>query len=223
MASIFISHSKQDNDAKHFLLEAFAGTKVKPILEEFEPAVPSGVSATKIANDIKSANAVFVLLSETVQQLAHTRDWINWECGTAVNKDIWIFEPFEAHGRINIVAPRLTHFVRYSLHDSWRNYIRTIIDCYDDSHVFPTLAGTAGTGAAFGKDPVAGALVGLSIGVAGLILHGMAKPTLGIGVNCWNCKSTYKVHLPTDIGDFRCATCNSNCRLALQQPKLATV
>jgi hypothetical protein len=85
MAQIFVSHSRRDKDIVHFFLEAFAGNKVKPHLEEFETQPPSGVNAQKIARDIQSSNTLFVLLTETVEGLAHTRDCIGWECGTAAN------------------------------------------------------------------------------------------------------------------------------------------
>ena len=77
MAQIFISHSKQDKDIIHFFLEAFAGTKVKPHLEELEKELPTGVNAKKIQGDIQDSNAIFVLLSENVENLKHTRDWVN--------------------------------------------------------------------------------------------------------------------------------------------------
>lgn len=218
MASIFVSHSKEDKDAKHFLLEAFAGTKVKPILEEFEPELPTGSASLKIKKDIEGANALFLLLSKNVEALSHTRDWVNWECGTAGNKDIWVFEPFEALGRITVVSPRVTHLVRYSIADDWRNYIRAIIETYDDSHVLPTLASATGMGAALmEKDRVTGALVGLGIGIAGVLLKDAGKPALGVAVNCWKCTSIYRVHLPEGVNQFRCATCNSICLIQAQQ------
>jgi monoamine oxidase len=88
MAHIFASHSQRDKSIIHFFLEAFAGTNVKPHFEELEAAPPGGLGAQKITADIQSANAIFVLLSENVAQLNHTRDWVNWECGTALNKEI---------------------------------------------------------------------------------------------------------------------------------------
>ena len=88
MAKIFASHSQRDKDIIHFFLEAFAGTKVKLLLEELEQKLPVGVTVEKVEADIQSSNAVFVLLSENVENLKHTRDWMNWECGASKNKDI---------------------------------------------------------------------------------------------------------------------------------------
>lgn len=220
MESIFVSHSKEDKQIIHFLLEAFAGTKVKPVFEEFETELPKGKAAEKITQDINTSNAVFVLLSETVESLKHTRDWITWECGTAQNKDIWIFEPFNSFGKISIASPRVTHLVRYGITESWRSYIRNVIHSYDASHVLPTLAGATAAGAALvEKDRATGAVAGFFAGLAGLVIRDMAKPTFGISISCWNCKSNYRVHLPKDSGEFRCATCNSICTLPSAQMK----
>jgi hypothetical protein len=84
----YLSHTvNRDKQIIHFFLEAFARTKVKPHLEEFEQQPPSGPTAEKIARDIQSSNALFVVLTETVESLPRTRDWITWECGTATRRD----------------------------------------------------------------------------------------------------------------------------------------
>src|SRR5713226_7371025 len=110
MAQVFVSHSRRDTEIIHFFLEAFAGTKVKPHLEELEKEIPSGLTAQKIERDIQSTNAVFVLLSENVEKISHTRDWMNWECGIARNKELWVFEPFESLGKISVVVPHFNHY-----------------------------------------------------------------------------------------------------------------
>ncbi len=218
MAKIFVSHSQRDKDIIHFFLEAFAGTTVKPHLEELEKDLPTGVTAEQIERDIQSSNAVFVLLSENVQTLEHTRDWITWECGTARNKDIWVFEPFESLGRIRVAVPRFNHYVLFERTEEWREYLRSIIESYDDSHVIPTLAAASGGGAMLGKeDRGAGAAIGFFVGLAGLILHSAFKPSFGINVICWKCFSNYKVHR---YGSFRCAVCNAGS--VLYPPQTAT-
>lgn len=216
MAQIFVSHSQRDKDIIHFFLEAFAGTKVKPHLEEFEKEVPTGVNAKKIAADIHFSNALFVLLSESVEHLPHTRDWINWECGTAANKEIWVFEPAESLGKIRVVIPRFNHYVLFDRTPEWRTYLLSIIDSYDDSHVIPTLSATAGGGAILHeRDRGAGAAVGFAVGLVGLILRNLSKPPFGVQVRCWKCSSNYRVHR---YGYFRCAVCNAD---SLAQPEIA--
>lgn len=208
MAQIFVSHSQRDEDIRHFFLDAFAGTSVKPHFQELEKEPPPGITAKEIERDIESSNAVFVLLSENVQSLEHTRDWVNWECGTAKNKDIWIFEPFESLGKIRVIVPRYNHYVLFERTPEWRIYLRSIIESYDDSHVLPTLSLAAGGGALLNeKDRVSGVATGLVVGLAGLFLHNVSKPSFGIGVRCWKCSSNYKVHR---YGNFRCAVCNAN-------------
>jgi len=215
MAQIFISHSKKDKEIIDFFLESFAGTKVKPHLEELEKDVPSGITANQIGKDILASNALFVLLSVNVESLKHARDWVNWECGTAVNKDIWIFEPSESFGEISIVSPRLNHYVLFERTEEWRKYFRKIIESYDDSHVLPTLSLSTGSGALLNeKDRWGGAFAGFGIGLAGLILKGLTRPSFGVDIKCFKCNSNYKVHR---YGYFRCPTCNSN--LFLQLPK----
>jgi len=208
MAQIFVSHSQRDEDIRHFFLDAFAGTSVKPHFEELEKKPPADITANEIERDIQSSNAVFVLLSENVQSLEHTRDWVNWECGTAKNKDIWIFEPFESLGKIRVIVPRYNHYVLFERTPEWRIYLRSIIESYDDSHVLPTLSLAAGGGALLNeKDRGSGAATGFVVGLAGLILHSVFKPSFGIPVRCVTCSSNYKVHR---YGNFRCAVCNAN-------------
>lgn len=211
MAHIFISHSQHDKDTIHFFLEAFAGTKVKPHLEELESPPPAGIGAGKIASDIQTANAVFVLLSETVESLNHTRDWIAWECGTAMNKDVWVFESPSRIGKSSVVVPRVTHYAVFEHTAEWRNYLREIIASYDDSHVIPTLsAATSGGALLNAKDRATGAAIGLAFGVGALALHSILKPQLGVAIRCENCQSNYQIHLK---GHFRCPVCNERLML----------
>jgi len=215
MAQIFISHSKKDKEIIHFFLEAFAGTNVKPHLEEFEKELPSGVDAQKIQLDIQDSNAVFVLLSENVENIKHTRDWVNWECGTAINKDIWIFEPLNSLGQISVVIPRFNHYSLFTLSEDWRKYLRNVIETYDDSHVFETIAIPAAGGALLNeKDRMAGAVAGVGLGLFTLVLQNLSKSPLGLSVRCGNCNSNYRIH---QYGNFRCAICNT--KLVLPQPE----
>lgn len=210
MAQIFVSHSKNDSKTIDFFLRAFAGTKVKPHLEELEKEVPTGVTAEKIEYDIRASNAVFVLLSETVEKLPHTRDWINWECGVANQKEIWVFEPLPSLGKISVIVPRFNHYGLFEMTDEWRTYLLSIIDSYDDSHVLPTLAATAGGGAMLG-----GGVIGLGVGLIALILKNASKPVLGAAITCCHCQANYRIHR---YGNFRCAVCNEFLLLTPPQP-----
>jgi hypothetical protein len=215
MAQIFVSHSQKDKDLRHFFLDAFAGTKVKPHFEELENQPPSGVTADKIHADIQASNAVFVLLSENVETLKHTRDWVNWECGTAVNKPIWVFEPITSRGKISVVVPRFNHYALFDTGEEWRVYLRGLIESYDDSHVVPTLSAATGAGALLtNKDQGTGAVVGFAVGLGLLALRDFNRPSPGVAVRCWKCSSNYRIHR---YGEFRCAACNAMS--VLTQPK----
>jgi hypothetical protein len=211
MATIFNSHSKQDDEIKNLFLTAFAGTKVKPLFEEFEKPTPAGVNAAKIENDIMLSNAVFVLLSENVENLKHTRDWINWECGTAKNKDIWVFEPLSSLGKISVVVPRVNHYVVYENNETWREEIRSLVEMYDDSHVVPVIAASAAGGALLSdKDKGGGAMLGALAGIVGLVFKSAVTAPKGIAISCPKCHSIYRIY---HYGKFRCPVCNSECVL----------
>ena len=218
MAQIFVSHSQRDEEIISFFLKAFAGTNVKPILQEFEKEPPSGITAEEITRNIEKSNAVFVLLSERVETLEHTRDWIVWESGRARNKDIWVFEPFESLHRIKVVIPHFKHYARFVKTGDWRKYLRSVIESYDDSHVITTLSAGAGIGAALNeKDRGEGAAVGLMVSIAGLILHSVTKPSFGYPVRCLKCPSNYSIHLPDGVTEFRCPNCNASLNYNVAQ------
>jgi hypothetical protein len=216
MAQIFISHSQRDESIINFFLKAFAGTKVKPLFQEFEKEPPSGITAKEIEQNIEQSNAIFVLLSETVDTLKHTRDWVTWECGTARNKDIWVYEPFESFGKIRMIIPRINHYVRFQTSNAWRKYLRSIIESYDDSDVLLALSTAGATGAILNKQNRSeGTAAGLAVAIAGLSLHKWSKPSLGSRVQCHKCSANYKVHL-ADCR-FRCPICNSDWMFIARQ------
>jgi len=213
MAQIFISHSGKDKDLRDFFSNTFAGTKVKAIFEEFEKIFTSKVTSGQIKEDIKNSKAVFVILSQNVQNTPHTRDWVGWETGVAEgiakNKDIWVFEPYSQVGRISIVTPYLRHYVIFDTNDTWIGYIRRIVESYDDSHVLPTSLVTAVIGVFFSKkDKIGeGAFLG---GLAGLAISDKSKERpAGTEVRCAKCSSTYAIHTPEGMNKFRCPVCNS--------------
>ncbi len=213
MAEIFVSHSGKDKDLRDFFSNAFAGTKVRAIFEEFEKIIRGTVSSAQIARDIENSKAVFVILSQNVQGIPYTRDWVVWETGVAKNKDIWIFEPSTQFGLISVVTPFLRHYVIFDISDPWLGYLRRIIESYDDSHVLPTLLITGGLGAllASENDKAGGAAFGA---LAGLVLSDKSKErATGIGVTCYNCSSLYNIHISQGTNQFRCPVCNSFLQL----------
>ena len=211
MAQIFVSHSGRDKDLVDFFSNIFAGTKVKGVFEEFEKILIGKITSSQVAVDIENSNAIFVILSQNVQNIPHTRDWVVWETGVAKNKDIWVFEPFKQLGSISVVTPYLRHFVIFEINNSYLAYIRKVVESYDDSHVLPTLLLTTGIGALLGKGE--GAVVGA---LGGLAISDKSKERpAGIEIRCSKCSSLYNVHIPQGIDTFRCPVCNAFLRIKI--------
>jgi DNA-directed RNA polymerase subunit RPC12/RpoP len=199
MAKIFVSHSQRDEDIKDLFLRAFRGTGVTDTYREYEDAPPT---AEHIEQDIEFSNAVFVLLSETVQSLPHTTQWILYECGAAKGKPIWVFEPYESFGKITaITIPRFDHYVRYRNNDTWRKYIHSIVASYSDTPVLAKVGSTI-LGAMLGGGW--GAFIGL---LAGSALFPTSERPAGYNTRCPDCKRAFTVHLPDMRDAFRCPKC----------------
>jgi|ERR1043166_734020 hypothetical protein len=212
MSQIFNSHSQRDEGIKSFFYRAFSGTSVLPIWQEYEER-PSRPVDEEIERKIEASSAVFVLLSEKVESLPHTRDWILWECGKATDKDVWVFEPYESLGKVTVAIPRFKHYVRYHRNQEWRDYINSIIRSYDNSSLLGWAGAGAGIGAAVSpEDRGGGALLG---SIVGAIVESVVRPTAPTGtpVTCLNCYYAYGVHIPGNRGPFRCAKCNNRMEL----------
>jgi hypothetical protein len=212
MAKIFLAHSKHDEAIKNLFFRAFAGSGVHPVLKEYETVSPLGSEsgqinknmAVQIEEDILMSSAVFVLLSETVQRLPNTAHWIVFESALAKakQKPVWLFEPFESHGRINITIPYINHFVRFHMTEGWRRYIQSVSASYDETTALVTSGGSLlGLWAA----SLPGMLIG---GLAGYLLTRKEGRPKGFPFTCDQCFVSYEVHLPGGKGEFRCACCN---------------
>jgi len=216
MAQIFVSHSKLDSDLVNFFRDAFFNTGVKPVFEEFEGILTGAVTPLKVKGDIESSNALFVVLSQNVHEIPHTRDWVVWETGVGNNRDIWVFEPYSQLGSISVVIPYLRYYVVYDTGNEWLDYIKKIIWSYNDSHVLSTILGLGSAGAGIGavldeRDRAEGAIIG---GFGGAFLGGlMARKAkseerpMGIYVICVNCNSSFNLHIPRGMNSFSCPVC----------------
>lgn len=203
MAEIFVSHSKSDVDLKNFFATVFSTTKVKAIWEEYEKIInPELITSEKIKNDIKRSNAIFIILSQNVQNLLHSRDWILWESGvgTINNKDIWVFEPFEQLGRISTIVPNLKHYVLFEINEPWFDYIYRIITSYDDSNILLTTTLKLNEIITLG-------------GLINPVNDKLNDRSYGLPIRCISCSSVYNIHFPANAKEnnrfnFRCPVCN---------------
>ena len=207
MSQIFISHSSKDTDFKNLFSNAFAGSNVRAIYEEFEKILLKEITSEQITKDIENSKAIFVILSQNVQNYPHTRDWVVWETGVAKNKDIWIFEPFSQFGNISIVTPHLKHYVIFDKSEPFFKRLRKIIDSYDDTNVLSTVLATGGIGAALAeKDQMGGAALGALAGL--MIADKSIERPIGTRIVCSSCNSIYNIHYPKAMKIFRCPVCN---------------
>jgi hypothetical protein len=207
VARIFISHSRQDEDSISLFLRAFQASGVNGVYREFENPVPIGVIAEIIGQDIEFSSAVFVLLSETVETLPFTRDWVLYECGAAgvKKKPVWVFEPYESFGEITVTIPRFEHYVRFKTdkvnRETWRKYIQTIAASYNDNPLF----------AKAGLTILGGMVGGVWVALGGLLLGSILAPSVerpaGYATSCPNCRRQFVVHLPNSWDAFRCPAC----------------
>jgi hypothetical protein len=212
LAQIFLSHSQRDEGIKNLFLRAYPGTNVHLVLKEYETISPAGTPtnqisrnmANEIENDILMSAAVFVVLSETVQALPGTSHWIVYEAALAKakQKPVWVFEPYDSHGRVNVEIPYFNHFVRLPMNEGGRRFVQQVIASYNDTPVLTT-GGGALAGAAVGG--WAGLLIG---GILGYTLAKKVETPKGVSHTCDQCFVSYEVHVPGGKGEFRCPGCN---------------
>lgn len=211
MAQIFISHSAKDTELVAFLNRAFAPTHVRSVLAEFDAISRGRPDAARIMNEIRQSNAVFVVLSRTVEELKHTRDWVAWESGVAAtaalqtNKDVWVIEPVADLEALSIVIPHFRHYIAVDpTLPLWQAYFTQIINSYDDSHFLKAISAGAAAGGVIGEG--AGALWGAGAGFLLASMTPTGRPE-GRPIRCPNCSSSYSVHLIQLR--MRCAVCNA--------------
>ena len=211
MAQIFVSHSAKDTELVGLLSRAFAATKVRGVFEEFDAIRKGPATAARIVQDIRQSNAIFTLLGRNVENLPHTRDWVNFEGGAAAGaspqpvKDHWVIESLDDLGKLTVVIPRLQHYICLDPSvDAWQGYLTQIIASYDDSHVLPAAA-TCGLAVGAATENIAAAFFG---GVAGLVLAAISTQSrpAGVSIRCLQCTSVYNVHLASQR--MRCPVCN---------------
>ena len=229
IGQIFISHSKKDKEIVNFFGKILGSTRVKGVLKEIE-GFKSDEEFQEIQNDIQNSSAIFILLGENVQNLKHTRDWVVWESAIAstVGKEIWIFEPMELLGKIDVIFPHLSHYLIYKFDQDYQNYIREIIESYDDADVLPAVVagsffggvgGTAVEALISKESKLSGIGTLLGIGIVGTIASFMADPSrkrpTGILIRCSKCKNKYRIHMK--IPKIRCPICNAILALKLDK------
>ncbi|MGD0204881.1 MAG: hypothetical protein ABSB57_00300 [Dehalococcoidia bacterium] len=208
MSQIFISHSQLDTEIKTFFGDLFGRTNVKALFVEYEgytaPAWPY------IHQEIANSAALFVLLGPNVEELRHTQLWIGTECGAATpGKDVWVFEHSQRIS--NVPIPNVQHYMMYNYGQQYQDYIRAVVESYDDLPVLRAgldgfwagaeLASPLGHPAA----QLGGALVG-SVFAMNAASPAKFRP-IGAVLQCprQDCMVTFRFHTRIDL--LPCPTC----------------
>ncbi len=126
---VFISHSK-DDPRLGFFHKVFSGVSTKADWMEYEDIMPPPFLSIK--NKINQCDALFVILSEYLEERLHTANWVAFEIGLAANHmvippypasifpvpkgmDVYVFEPID--NPINFAVPYCTYYARYNPSD----------------------------------------------------------------------------------------------------------
>ena len=135
VATIFVSHSKDDKDIVNYIEKVIFNVGLTPKLMELEE-MGLKYPAQRIVDIIRSnyqenTRAVAVLLGENLANPPtatpqFTHNWVNFEVGVAAacNKPVWIFEEFNDF--IQFPIPYVTDYCRYTLGD--KNHLHNIGD-----------------------------------------------------------------------------------------------
>lgn len=124
---IFISHSKDDTDLLDELDRVFGKTGTKQYRASFEDQ--SAPVSEDLAEEINDSRAMFVVLGPNAHAKEHTKIWIGWEVGIAVQRNIpvWIIEDISSQARMPI--PGVTDYIMWnSDHGVDRRMFRDIIE-----------------------------------------------------------------------------------------------
>lgn len=199
MASIFISHSKRDEEIINVFCRAFALTQMKAILEEFDNYVVPPYS--KIRADVQSSSASFVLLSPNLNSTRYTQNWVSFEVGLAcaLNKPVWVYE--QLGEPVQFPVPYLTDYIAY---DPNRQQdfaaIRNIVEGYDPT---PSVAGLVLGGVVGG---IISGGVGAGIGaVTGAALFQRRRNALRVTCPHVTCGIQFNVYAPMSV--ILCPAC----------------
>jgi hypothetical protein len=199
MASIFISHSKRDEETINAFCRVFAQTTMRAVLEEFDTyAVPPWA---KIAKDVQESSAVFLLLSSHLNATAYTQNWVSYEVGLAcaMKKPVWVYEQYQAP--VHFPVPYLTDYVLYDpTCQEQLSAIKNLVKSYDPS---PALAGLI-LGGLIGGLISGGAGIGVGAIAGGAVLQ---RRNSGLPVQCphQNCQIRFNIY--SQLHSVLCPAC----------------
>lgn len=176
---IFVSHSQYDKEIRKDFSEIFATAGMRAKYMEFEKIFPPAWE--KIKEQLKSSEAVFLLLGPNIQRTCFTENWVAFEVGLACafSKEVWVFEPMNMN--VDFPIPYVTDYMPYNLEiQEHFDYIRGSMEAYKSPvPIFP-------------------------IGREGRDKRYIPK---GVLTDCPHANCQLKFHLHTDVPSLYCPSC----------------
>lgn len=207
MATIFISHSKKDEELVLSIKKILENIGHTPIIEEFIPKEKQQeIPYEEIRSNVNKSSFVFLFLTDSVVETEYTKNWVIYEVGVASNdsKRVFVFERLGTP--IQYPIPYVTDYTLF-------NPNRT-----DDMLEVQRLSKNLGK---FRKDLLtagAGALVGSIFGPIGFVLGAIGGYVLGPKqeqspkVKCPHCNVSFNYY-SVQIKEFDCPCCRKKIDL----------
>ena len=207
MATIFISHSKKDEDLILVMKKTLMNMGHIPIIEEFVPVEErKSVPHEEIRSNVEKSEFLFLFLTDNVVATEYTRSWVIWESGLAAadSKKLFVFERIGTP--IKLPIPYLTDYALFNP-DSTGD-ILTLQNLTKDLGKFRrdilTTGGGVMLGSAFGP-------VGMAIGgILGYIVG--PKQSKPLAVKCSYCNVSFNYH-SVQHRAFNCPVCRRSIGL----------
>lgn len=95
MATIFISHSKKDEDLVLIMKKILKNIGHTPIIEEFIPVEErEPIPYEEIRSNVEKSEFLFLFLTDNVVATPYTQNWVSYEIGlaSAHSKKLFVFE-----------------------------------------------------------------------------------------------------------------------------------
>ena len=95
LATIFISHSKKDEELVLTVKKILENMGHTPIIEEFMSAEERApVPHEEIRRNVEKSGFLFLFLTDNIVATPHTRNWVSYEVGLAAahSKKLFVFE-----------------------------------------------------------------------------------------------------------------------------------
>lgn len=206
LVTVFISHSKRDEELIRNVRDLLKNVGHTPIIEEFIPEEKQDdVPHNEISKNVEKSDAMMLFLTDNVVMTPYTQNWINYEVGLARGRSIRLFV-FERIGSpISFPIPYLTDYALFDM-----NQTKGILELQKMAKNFEKTNKAVLTA-------ISGAALGTVFGPAGIVLGALGGYLIGPkqskppGVRCDNCHIKFNYH--STHKRFCCPSCRHEIHL----------